>query len=71
MIQKIKHLVKNIESLALSIDSYCKITQTDASSIQCAGILLLKPTKGNPKEQEEITIYSSVKFTEVENKVHN
>ena len=68
LIQRIKEIVKNLGPIALPIDSYYKIIQTDASSKGWAGILIQKPTKGSPKDLEEIAMYSSGKFSEPESR---
>ena len=68
LIQRIKEIVKNLGPIALPIDSYYKIIQTDASSKGWAGILIQKPNKGSPKDLEEIAMYSSGKFSEPESR---
>ena len=66
LIQKLKGIVKNLKPLALPIDNYYKIIQTDASSLGWAGILIQKPSKDSSKDKEEIAIYTSGKFIEIE-----
>ena len=66
--KKIKEIVKELKPIALPIDSYYKIIQTDASSLGWAGILIQKPSKGSPKDTEEIAMYTSGKFNEPESR---
>ncbi|KAK2638912.1 hypothetical protein Ddye_026707 [Dipteronia dyeriana] len=71
LVQKIKRISQNLSPITLPIDSYYKIVQTDASSKGWAGILIQKPTKNSLKNTEEIAMYASGKFSEVESRRSN